>query len=74
MIYQSTIDTLTEEELSILYLISNNFLVQFNIETNIHFIKMLRVDVVSKMLDVLKNQALPECQEIFESLKKKLSE
>ena len=72
MIYQSTLDTLTEDEISILYLISNNFLAQLDIETNHHFIKMLRVDVVLKMLDVLKHQAKEECQEIFDSLKKKL--
>lgn len=74
MIYQSTINNLTEEELSILFLISNNFLVHFNIETNVHFVKMLRVDVVVKMIDVLKNQAKEECKEIFDSLKKKLCE
>lgn len=74
MIYQSTINTLTEEELSILFLISNNFLVHFNIETNVHFVKMLRVDVVVRMIDVLKNQAKEECKEIFDSLKKKLCE
>lgn len=74
MIYQSTIDTLTEDELSLLYLISNNFLVHFNIETNLHFIRMLRINVILKMLDVLKPQAKEENQPIFDSLKKKLSE
>lgn len=74
MIYQSTLNTLTEDELSLLFLISNNFLAPFNIDTNMHFIKMLRVNVVLKMLDVLKPQAKEENQVIFDSLKKKLCE
>jgi hypothetical protein len=74
MIYQSTLDTLTEDEMSILYLICNNFLARLDIEMNYTFIRMLRVDVVLKMIDVLKLQAKEECREIFDSLKKKLCE
>jgi len=74
MIYQSTINNLTEEELSILFLICNKFLKPLNLDVNINFVKMLRLDVVSKVIDVLKPQALEESRPIFDSLQKKLFE
>lgn len=74
MIFQSTIDTLTEDELSILFLISNNFLSSLGLEPNIKFVKMLRKDVISKIIDILKPQALEQNRYIFESLQKKLFE
>jgi len=74
MIYNSTINTLSEEELSILFLISDKFLSPLNIDTTIHFVKMLKIDVVCLIIDVLKPQAQEQFQNIFDSLKKKLTE
>ena len=74
MIYKSTIDILTEEELSLLFLISDKFLTPLNIESNIHFVKMLKIDVVCRILDILKPQAQEQFYNIFDSLKKKLTE
>ena len=73
MIYQSTINSLTEDELSILYFIADRFLSPFG-TVRVDYVKMLRVDVVCKMLDVLKPQAIETNQNIFDSLKKKLLE
>jgi len=72
MIYQSTLNTLTEEELSILYFILNNFFAPLGLEPKIDFLKMLRLSVVLPMLDILKPQALEINQIFFESLKNKL--
>jgi len=73
MIFQSTLDTLTEEEESILFLICYKFIAPLGYDTKYNFLKSLRVNVVLGIIDVLKSQALPEKQEIFESLKKKLT-
>jgi len=70
MIYRSTLDTLTEDELSILFFIADRFLNPLDI--NINFIKMLRLNVVIPMLDVLKPQAIEQNRYIFDSLKNKL--
>lgn len=74
MIYNSTIASLTEEELSILFLICDKFLAPLNIETKIDFVRMLRVNVICNILDVLKPQSLEQFHEVFDSLKKKLTE
>ena len=74
MIFRSTINTLSEEELSILYLIIHNALGPFGIEPRLDFIKMFRLDILLRIIDVLKPQALPDKQDIFDSLKKKLTE
>lgn len=74
MIYRSTINNLTEEELSILFLIADKFLSPLNVDTTINFVKMLRVDIVCKIIDVLKSQAQEQYQNIFDTLKKKLTE
>jgi hypothetical protein len=70
MIYSYTLNSLTEEEISILYLIANKFL---PFEPNFTTLKTLRIPVVLKLIDVLKPQALEEKQEIFDKLKEKLS-
>jgi len=74
MIYQSTINSLTEDELSVLFFIFNYFFESIGIEPRIEFIKMMKIDALQKIIDVLRPQALVEKQEIFDSLKKKLSE
>lgn len=74
MIYGQTLKTLSEEELSILFLICEKFFEPIHIPVKYDFLKMLRVDVVSRMLDVLQRQAVPEKQDVFSTLKKKLTE
>ncbi|NBW56592.1 hypothetical protein EBR43_02170 [bacterium] len=74
MIFQGKINELTEDELSILFLICEKFLQPLGMSASLHFVKMLDINVVCKIVDVLKPQALLEKQEIFDNLKKKLSE
>lgn len=74
MIYQSTIDNLSEDELSILFLICQKFFDPINLEAKINYVKMLRVNIILSIIDILKAQALEEKKEIFDSLKKKLTE
>jgi len=74
MIFNSTIASLTEDELSILFLICDKFLAPLNIETKIDFIKMLKINVICNIIDILKPQAQEQYHEIFDSLKKKLTE
>ena len=45
-----------------------------SIRAKFQYLKMLRLNVVGKIIDVLQAQALEEKKEIFNSLKKKLSE
>jgi len=70
MIFSYTLNSLTEEEISILYLIGGKFL---PFEPNFEVLKALRIPIVLKLIDILKPQALEEKQEIFNSLKEKLS-
>ena len=70
MIYSHTLNDLTEEEISILYLIAGKVL---TFEPNFDILKALRIPVILKILDVLKPQALEEKKEIFDKLKEKLS-
>jgi len=70
MIYSHTLQNLTEEEVSIIYLICQRFL---PFEPNHMTLKTLRIPVVLKIIDTLKPQALEEKQSIFDSLKEKLS-
>jgi len=70
MIYSHTLQGLTEEEVSILYLICQRFL---PFEPNHTTLRTLRIPVVLKIIDVLKPQGLDEKQTIFDTLKEKLS-
>jgi len=74
MIYEQTLRSLSEEELSILFLICDKMLEPLSIRAKFQYLKMLRLNVVGKIIDVLQAQALEEKKEIFNSLKKKLSE
>jgi hypothetical protein len=49
MIYSDTLRSLTEDELSILFLIFNKFFEPFKIEAKYNFLKMLRVDITCKL-------------------------
>jgi hypothetical protein len=70
MIFSHTLQSLTEEEVSILYLICQRFL---PFEPNHMTLKTLRIPIILKIIDVLKPQALDEKQTIFDTLKEKLS-
>ena len=70
MIYSHTLHDLTEEEISVLYLIAGRVL---SFEPNFNILKALRIPAVLKIIDVLKPQALEEKKDIFDKLKEKLS-
>ena len=74
MIYEQTLRSLDEEELSILFLICEKMFEPISIHATFHYLKMLRLNVILKMIDVLQAQALEEKKEVFVSLKKKLTE
>jgi len=74
MIFSSTIDTLTEDELSVLFYICHRVFEPIGLEATLQFVKMLRIDITCKIIDVLQAQALDDKKEIFSSLRKKLTE
>lgn len=74
MIFEQTLKTLTEEELSILFLICEKIFEPIGISAKFDYVKMLRLDITLKIIDVLQSQALEEKKEIFSSLKKKLTD
>jgi len=74
MITSHTINSLTEDELSILFYICQRVLEPIKIDACIDYVKMLRVDLTCRIIDTLHNQALDDKKEIFVSLKKKLTE
>lgn len=74
MIYEQTLRSLDEEELSILFLICEKMFEPIKINATFQYLKMLRLNVILKMIDVLQTQALEEKKEVFNSLKKKLTE
>jgi len=71
MITTHTIKTLSEEEVSVLYFIIEQSMPWLT--PNFNFIKLLRKDITFKILDTLKRQALPDKQNIFDTLKEKLA-
>jgi len=74
MIYSHTLKELTEEELSVLFFICERFLACIGLEIKYDYLKMLRLDVVLRMIDVLKAQALDDKKIIFDNLKNKLAQ
>jgi len=74
MIYGHTLRSLTEEELSVLFFICEKTLEPLKINSTFNFLKMLNLKVTLRIIDVLKSQALEEKKEVFDSLKKKLTE
>jgi len=74
MIYGQTLRSLSEDEISILFLICDNLLSPCNVDVSFNYLKMLRLDVTCKIIDVLETQALEEKKEIFRSLKNKLTQ
>ena len=71
MIFSHTLDTLSEDEISILYLITASSMPWLDVKRD--YLKFLRKDIVYKIIDILKNQALDEYKNIFDSLKEKLA-
>lgn len=74
MIYGQTLRSLSEDEISILFLICDKLLSPCNVDLSFNYLKMLRLDVTCKIIDVLETQALEEKKEIFRSLKNKLTQ
>lgn len=70
MIASHTLKTLSEEEISVLLFIVEQSMPWLT--PNFNFIKFLRKDITFKILDTLKRQALPDKQNIFDTLKEKL--
>lgn len=71
MIFSHTLDTLNEDEISILYFITASSMPWLDVKRD--YLKLLRKDVVYKIIGILKNQALDEYKNIFDSLKEKLA-
>lgn len=74
MIYEQTLRTLTEDELSILFLIVDKFLSPLGVSPAFNYLKMLKLDTTNKIIDILQSQALPEKKETFTTLKNKLNQ
>jgi hypothetical protein len=74
MIYSQTLQTLTEDELSILFLICQKFFEPLQIPATYNYVKMLKRDATLKIIDVLEKQATEENKFIFHSLKNKLNQ
>ena len=74
MIHSETLKSLTEEELAILYYICGHPRVLGSmVEPKIDFIKMFRLDVLKKLIEIFKQHALEDKKNIFDELLKKLS-
>ena len=75
MLTKSFVSTLTEEEQSILYLITyNTFYRMCNLEPEFKFVYFLRVSPTVQLIEKLKQKIKPENLNILESLKNKLLE
>ena len=72
MIYSYTLNSLTEDELSILFFICDHYLKPIGIDTKYDFLKMLKKHAVIPIIESLKQQAQEESKNIFDTLKEKL--
>jgi len=73
MILSHTLKNLTEEEISLLFLIGDILFSPLGIDFKFNYIKMFRVNIILPIIDTLKSQALEEKYNIFDSLKEKIS-
>jgi hypothetical protein len=73
MIYNWELDSLADDEKSILFFIVQKSLEPLGYEPNVKWINMLRKDLTFKIIDTLKRQAPEQNHQIFDSLKEKLS-
>jgi hypothetical protein len=74
MIHSETLRSLTEEELSILYYICGHpKILGSMVQPKLEFIKMFKLDVLMKLIEIFKQHALEEKKSIFDELSKKLS-
>lgn len=71
MIFSHTLDSLSEDEISILYFIAASTMPWLDIKRD--FLKYLRKDIVFRIIEVLKKQALDEYKSIFDTLREKLA-
>lgn len=74
MIYSQTLKSLTEDEISILFLICDKFLEPLNISPSYNYLKMLNVNVTCRIIDILEAQAKEENKILFQSLKNKINQ
>lgn len=75
MIHSNTIKLLTEEELSILlYICGHPMVLGQMVAPNIKFIKMFKLNILLQLIEIFKNHALEDKKNIFDNLKKKLSD
>jgi hypothetical protein len=75
MLTKSFVTSLTEEEQSILYLITyNTFYRMCNLEPDFKYVHFLRTGPTIQILEKLKTKIKPENLSILESLKNKLLE
>lgn len=75
MLYKEFVASLTEEEQSILYLITyNTFYRMCNLEPDFKFVYFLRKEPLLQILDKLKPRIKTENEHIIDSLKNKLLE
>jgi hypothetical protein len=72
MIYSYTLNSLTEDELSILFYICDLYLKPIGIDAKYDFLKMLKKNTVIPIIENLKQQAQEESKNIFDTLKEKL--
>jgi len=72
MIYSHTLNTLTEDELSILFYICELYFKPIDIEIKFDFLKMLKKQTIIPIIEKLKHQAQEEKKNIFDTLKEKL--
>jgi hypothetical protein len=73
MIYNWELDSLTDDEKSVLFFIVHKSLEPLGYEPNVGWISMLKRDLTVKIIDTLKRQAPEENHQVFDSLKEKLS-
>ena len=72
MIYSYTLNSLTEDELSILFYICELYFKPIDIEIKFDFLKMLKKNTIIPIIERLKQQAREENKNIFDTLKEKL--
>ena len=72
MIYSYTLNSLTEDELSILFYICELYFKPIDIDIRYDFFKMLKKNTIIPIIERLKQQAQEENKNIFDTLKEKL--
>ena len=75
MIHSETLKLLTEDELAILFYICGHPQVLGSmVQPKIEFIRMFKLNVLVRLIEIFKNHALEDKKNIFDELLKKLSQ